>query len=111
MFIIKSSLTIGIFAVIQLVFAKDALAWGPGVHTVIALNLIQDVSLILPSIAGIIASFPSEYLYGCLAADFFVGKSSVAKTASLHNWEGGFRFLEEVSDDQEAAYAYGFLTH
>ena len=57
MFILKSSIMLGMFAMVQLILAEDALAWGPGVHTVIALNLIKDVSLILPSIAGIIASF------------------------------------------------------
>ncbi len=94
-----------------LVWAKSALAWGPGVHTVIALNMLDDIRLILPSIANIISTFPLEYLYGCLAADFFVGKSKMKKTGHAHNWKGGFRFLNEANDDQEAAYAYGFLSH
>jgi hypothetical protein len=104
-------ITFGIIAVIQLVLPEDALAWGPGVHTVIALSLIKDVSLILPSIAGIITSCPSEYLYGCLAADFFVGKSKMKKNIHAHNWQGGFKFLEKANDDRELAYAYGLLSH
>jgi hypothetical protein len=111
MFLIKYLITLGFFSVIQLIFAEDALAWGPGVHTVIALNLFKDVSLILPSIAGIITSYPSEYLYGCLAADFFVGKSKMKKNIHAHNWHGGFRFLEKAKDDRELAYAYGLLSH
>jgi hypothetical protein len=78
---------------------------------VIALNVLDDVRLILPSIASIISAFPLEYLYGCLAADFFVGKSKMKKASHAHNWKGGFRLLNEANNDQEAAYAYGFLSH
>lgn len=111
MFLIKCFIFSGIIAVVQLICAKNALAWGPGVHTVIALNLLNDTRLILPSIAGIITSFSSEFLYGCLAADFFVGKSKMKKGGHAHNWRGGFKFLDEANDDQELAYAYGLLSH
>ncbi len=97
--------------VVQLVWVKNALAWGPAVHTVIALDLIQNPQFLLSSIAGIIAAYPMEYMYGCLAADFFMGKSKMKKAARMHNWEGGFRFLEEADNDREAACAYGFLSH
>ncbi len=97
--------------VVHLLWIKNALAWGPGVHTVIALNMIENASLLLPSIAGIISAFPIEYMYGCLAADFFMGKSRMKKAAQAHNWKGGFTFLKEAGDDREAAYAYGFLSH
>ena len=103
--------SIGILGFIQLFWADTAMAWGPGVHTVTALSVLNDLGPILPSIAKVITSFPVEFLYGCLSADFFVGKSSVAKSGSLHNWEGGFKFLKEAGNDQEASYAYGFLTH
>ena len=111
MFLLKFAVFSGIITVIQLICAENVLAWGPGVHTVIALNILNDPSLILPSIAGIITSFPSEYLYGCLAADFFVGKSKMKKGGHAHNWKGGFKFLEKANDDQELAYAYGLLSH
>ncbi len=111
MILLKLAISFGIIALSQLILAKDALAWGPGVHTIIALNLLNDASLILPSIAAIITTFSSEYLYGCLAADFFVGKSKMKGCNHIHNWHGGFRFLEEARDDQELAYAFGLLSH
>jgi len=111
MFLIKLILSFFLVVLAQLLWAKNALAWGPGVHTVIALNVLDDVRLILPSIAGIISAFPLEYLYGCLAADFFVGKSKMKKTRHAHNWKGGFRLLNEARTDRETAYAYGFLSH
>ncbi|SPD76190.1 conserved hypothetical protein [uncultured Desulfobacterium sp.] len=97
--------------IFQILCPSDVFAWGPGVHTVIALNILSDVSLILPSIAEIITAFPVEYLYGCLAADFFVGKSRMKKAGRAHNWQGGLKLLGEAGDVQEKAYAYGFLSH
>ena len=111
MFFPKLIISFFLLFIAQLIWANSALAWGPGVHTVIALNMLDDVRKILPSIANIISLYPLEYLYGCLAADFFVGKSKMKKVGHAHNWKGGFRFLREANDDQDTAYAYGFLSH
>jgi len=88
-----------------------AWAWGPAVHTAIACNILDNLALILPSVGSVIQSFPLEYLYGSLAADFFVGKGQKPKKGHSHNWESGFRMLEEARDDREAAYGHGFLCH
>ena len=111
MFFLKFIIFLCVFAVTQLVLTESALAWGPGVHTAIALFTLANVDKILPSIAAIITSFPIEYVYGSLAADFFVGKTKGKKTRHLHNWEGGLKFLNEANDAHDAAYAYGFLSH
>ena len=97
--------------IVDIMWANVAFAWGPAIHMVTALSVLDNVDFILPSIAGVISSLPLEYLYGCLAADFFIGKSRRRGGSHLHNWEGGFRFLDEANDDREAAYAYGFLSH
>ena len=96
---------------LQLLLFDIALAWGPAVHTVTALSVLDNVSMLLPSISGVLASYPLEYLYGCLAADFFIGKSKTGKRGHPHNWEGGFRFLGKAGDEREAAFTYGFLSH
>ncbi len=95
----------------QLVFSEDVWAWGPAIHTVIACRILDEVSQILPAISRILQLFPLEYLYGSLAADFFVGKGEKKKDGHSHNWETGFRFLGEAKDEREAAYAFGFLSH
>lgn len=95
----------------QLVVPDGAYAWGPGVHTWIAYKILAELEFILPVIAETIRSFPLEYLYGSLAADFFVGKGHKPREGHSHNWETGLKLLEEAKDDQEAAYAYGFLSH
>ena len=95
----------------QIFSPADALAWGAGIHVVTALSSLNDAALLLPSIARVISAYPAEYLYGCLTADFFIGKGKKKTSSHPHNWEGGFRLLAEAEGDNEAAYAYGFLSH
>ncbi|MBW2283986.1 MAG: zinc dependent phospholipase C family protein, partial [Deltaproteobacteria bacterium] len=95
----------------HLLFPDGAWAWGPGVHAVTALGALRDAGELMPSIAGIITSFPREYMYGSFAADFFIGKSITRRQDHPHHWEGGFGFLRDAANDREAAFAYGFLSH
>lgn len=96
---------------LQFLFPDGAWAWGPGVHTVIASSILGDLHQLLPTIARTIQSYPLEYLYGSLAADFFVGRGLKPKEGHSHNWETGFRFLREAKNMEESSYAYGFLSH
>lgn len=111
MFFMKLMVLLGVSGMVQLICAESALAWGPAVHTVTALSALHDACLLLPCIARIITSFPLQYLYGCLSADFFIGKTKTANARHLHNWEGGLTLLGRAGDNREAAYAYGFLSH
>ncbi|MCG6878784.1 MAG: zinc dependent phospholipase C family protein [Deltaproteobacteria bacterium] len=100
-----------VYLIIQLLRPENALAWGPGVHTAIALGSLDAASQFLPSIGRIITAFPIEYLYGSLSADFFIGKAKKKRSGAPHNWEGGFKFLGDAGDDREMSYAFGFLSH
>lgn len=102
-----------LFALIlaQFLRPENVLAWGPGVHTAIALGSLDAASQFLPFVGRIITSFPIEYLYGSLSADFFIGKGKKKRSGAPHNWEGGFKFLKDAGDDREASYALGFLSH
>lgn len=111
MFLIKLLSLVSISFIVQLVFAENSWAWGPAIHTVIACKILNEASQLLPLIGGVIRSFPLEYIYGSLVADFFVGKGRKKKDGHSHNWETGFKFLGEAKDEREAAYAYGFFSH
>jgi len=89
----------------------EAWAWGPAMHTAIACRILQNGFGILPAIALILKTFPREFIYGCLSADFFVGKGTRPRDDHPHNWDIGFRLLEKAGSDQEYAYAYGFVSH
>ena len=99
------------YLVVQILHPESAFAWGPGVHTAIALGSLDAAAQLLPSIGRTIAAFPIEYLYGSLSADFFIGKGKKKRAGAPHNWEGGFKFLGDAGDDREVAYALGFLSH
>lgn len=111
MFFLKILFFLFTCLVSQLIFTDGAWAWGPAIHTVIGCQILDEVRHIFPLIARIIQSFPLEYLYGSLAADFFIGKGQKKKDGHSHNWETGFRFFDEARDDRETAYAYGFFSH
>lgn len=93
----------------QLIFAEGAMAWGPGVHMLAAYSCLANAGDFLPSIGKVIMLHPMAFLYGSLAADFFIGKGK--STHHSHDWAGGGRILGEARDDRELAYAYGFLSH
>ena len=99
------------YLIIQILHPENAFAWGPGVHTAIALGTLNVATQLLPAIGRTIAAFPIEYLYGSLSADFFIGKGKKKRAGAPHNWEGGFKFLGDAGDDREVAYALGFLSH
>ena len=114
LFLIKVVLFVCLLLVLEVFDPVSALAWGPGIHTAIALTTLGKAKFILPSIAGVISACPIQYIYGCLAADFFIGKGRKKrkrKKNHFHCWDGGFKLLDEAYDDEEASYSYGFLTH
>ena len=111
MFFVKILVILFIITLKELIFSDGALAWGPAVHTVISCNILESCSFILPAIASVIQSFPNEYIYGAISADFFIGKGQKKKKGHSHNWETGFRLLEDAENNKEEAYAYGFLSH
>lgn len=88
-----------------------AAAWGPGVHTVTLLHALGRSSTLLPDVASVLTAFPREYLYGGLAADFFIGKTQRRGLKHPHNWPGGLMLLEAARSRAEKAFAFGFLSH
>ena len=110
--LMKGFFFVAVFSAMIFLGIDQALAWGPGVHTAIALNALDSAKYILSSIGGIITAFPIEYMYGSLSADFFIGKGRKKRIVeNPHTWEGGFRLLSGVKDEREASYALGFLSH
>lgn len=111
MFILYVVLSSALLFILQAVFAENAFAWGPAIHTVISCSILDGLKYILPDIAAILRKYPLEYIYGNLAADFFIGKGNKRKEGHSHNWESGFNILGEARDERDTSYAYGFLSH
>ncbi len=111
MILSKTLCLLCVLVLFDLFFANGVWAWGPAIHTAIGLKIIDEIAFLLPAVAKIIRAYPLQFLYGSLAADFFVGKGQKKKKGHSHNWETGFRFFESAANDSEAAYGYGFLSH
>jgi len=62
----------GILAV--LLIPHEAFAWGAGIHLQLGSAVINNLQVIRPDIASLIAAYPHDFLYGCLAADITIGK-------------------------------------
>lgn len=88
-----------------------ALAWGAGIHVAQGSFILDNLKLIVPQVAFILASCPNDYIYGCISADIFIGKGHKRHDDHCHNWSVGFNILKEANDDSTKAYAYGYLTH
>ena len=111
MFLVKILVFFFIIIFKELMFSDGAWAWGPAIHTAISCNILEVCARILPAVASVIQSFPNEYIYGAISADFFIGRRPIRIKGHSHNWETGFMILDEANSDKEAAYAYGFLSH
>jgi len=98
------------FAIV-LLLPGEALAWGPGVHTAAARFVLANLDLVHPSAAALIAQFPSAYLYGCLSADFFVGKGTRIRPGHSHNWDAAARLAAHADTPHLAAHALGYMSH
>ncbi len=91
--------------------AREALAWGPGVHMYTGCHVLENLALVAPQLAELIGRWPESFLYGCLSPDIFIGKSYLRRSAVSHNWEVGSRLLTQAKCPPQAAYAYGYLSH
>jgi hypothetical protein len=97
--------------VLALLAPHEALAWGPGVHTASARFVLANLDLVAPVAAALIARFPKTYLYGCLSADFFVGKGTKVRPGHSHNWESASRLVRAASSEQLMVHALGYMSH
>lgn len=95
----------------SLALPDTAYAWGPGAHMVMGDWLLSNLSLLPLAVTEPLARFPGFFLHGCLSADIFIGKGSVAKKGHSHNWESGYALLARAKSARSRAYAYGYLSH
>ncbi|GFK94676.1 hypothetical protein NNJEOMEG_02523 [Fundidesulfovibrio magnetotacticus] len=90
---------------------EEAFAWGPGVHTAAARFVLANLDLLPQAAAAVISQHPRTFLYGCLSADFFVGKGVSVKPGHSHNWQSAQSLLDAARTRQLKAHALGYLSH
>ena len=103
--------TIIIATLILVLYPVDALAWGPGTHLETAAGLLNDIAIFSPVVIPLLKKYHDEFVYGMVSADVLFGKKYAGYLNHCHNWNVGWRLLEDCTDDRDKASAYGYLTH
>ena len=98
-------------ALIVLLSAKDAWAWGPMTHIAVGGQVLDSISLLPAGIGAYLARHKLSYLYGCIAADVVFAKRLSRVKQFCHHWSTGFGLLDEAEDESDRAFAYGYLSH
>jgi hypothetical protein len=73
--------------------------------------ILDNLYLLLPSIAQLLKAFPRDFLYGCISADFFIGKGHRRRDDHCHNWSVGLTMLANANTPATQAFCYGYLAH
>jgi hypothetical protein len=94
-----------------LALPTEAHAWGAGIHIQLGMRVLENLQLISPAIAAVVASHPDDFLYGCIAADITVGKKYTSYLLNCHRWRMGQAVLERARLTSQKACAYGYLAH
>ncbi len=92
-------------------YPDSAWAWGPATHLQLGSQLLNDLSVLSPSLQDLIGLFPYDYLYGCISADIIIGKQYTRSENHCHNWSVGFQVLASARSMPHKSFAYGYLSH
>jgi hypothetical protein len=104
-------LALTIFALL-LFSPGDAFAWGMGVHLEIGSRLLtRHLADFNPALQALLATYPNDFLYGCLSADITVGKKFTHYLNNCHSWNMGKTVLASARSDREKACAWGYMVH
>lgn len=90
---------------------SELLAWTPGTHVYLGDAVLRSLALLPPNIAGLLSSFPYDFLYGSIAADTSIAKKYAAVGRHSHSWAVGFDILDRARDDALRAFSFGYLAH
>jgi hypothetical protein len=97
--------------VLLVAFPREALAFGPATHIDLGLHVLRYAALLPFAVRRVISSYPETFLYGGFAADVVVGKNLARHVHHCHNWDVGFRMLDEAPTAEIKALCWGFLAH
>lgn len=98
-------------AIAVIMFPTDALAWGGGIHLLLGAKVLANPGTLPAGVAALLAAYPRDFLYGCIAADITLGKKFTHYLLNCHRWGIGQKILKNASTDSQRACAYGYLSH
>lgn len=88
-----------------------AWAWTPGTHVFLGDAVLRNLSLLPPHAAELLAAFPSDFLYGSIAADTSIAKKYAAVGRHCHSWNIGLEIRDKAEERSLQAFSLGYLAH
>lgn len=89
----------------------QAYAWGGGVHLQLGTMVLANLPMLPIHLADLLATYPHDFLYGCISADITLGKKFTHSMLHCHRWRIGHKVLQNARTDSQRACAYGYLCH
>lgn len=100
-----------LLAIAAILIPADAMAWGGGIHLQLGANVLANPGVLPTNLSALLAAYPRDFLYGCIAADITIGKKFTHYLLHCHRWGIGLKVLKKVENDSQRACAYGYLCH
>lgn len=105
-------LSCAIAACLLLCLPDVALAWGPATHVQAGVDILRSLDLLPAHIAGVLAQYPVDFLYGNLAADISMAKKYAPVGRHCHHWHVAREMYEAAGDDERLQSALlGYQCH
>jgi len=98
-------------AALVLIVPTPLYAWTPGTHVFLGTALLSNLTLIPGHIAELLAAFPSDFLYGSIAADTSIAKKYAEVGRHCHSWHIGLEIHDDAREPALRAFALGYLAH
>ncbi len=94
-------------------FPRDVFAWGPVAHIDFSMQLLAGVMALTPAIKALIRRYPTDFMYGSLAADAVLGKNLANSLTHCHGWAVALKLLTEAktAGERYEAFVLGYLNH
>lgn len=89
----------------------EALAWGPGAHIAIGESVLGALSLLPAGVADVLRAYPTQFLYGSIAADISFAKKYAPEGRHCHHWHVGEEIRLSAEREPLLAVALGYLAH
>lgn len=89
----------------------EAWAWTPGTHVFLGDALLRNLHLVPATISDLLAAYPSDFLYGSIAADTSIAKKYAEVGRHCHSWHVGLEIHEDAEPPSLRAFSLGYLAH
>jgi hypothetical protein len=86
-------------------------AWTPGTHVFLGDAVLRNLNLLPPHVGELLSAFPSDFLYGSIAADTSIAKKYAAVGRHCHSWNIGMEIRDEAAEESLKAFSLGYLAH